>query len=54
VIAVAATRDQLILIDADHPTAVAKMLEPTLEHYQAAARQLSPVPYLVSEARIEP
>ena len=54
VIAVAATRDQLILIDAEHPEAAARMLEPTLEHYQTAARQLSPVPYLVSEAGIEP
>jgi hypothetical protein len=54
VIAVAATRDQLILIDAGHPDAAARMLEPTLEHYQAAARQLSPVPYLVSEAGVEP
>jgi hypothetical protein len=54
VIAVAAERDQLILIDAGHPDAAARMLEPTLEHYQTAARQLSPVPYLVSEAGIEP
>jgi hypothetical protein len=54
VIAVAATRDQLLLIDAGHPEAAVRMLEPTLEHYQAAARQLSPVPYLVSEAGIEP
>jgi hypothetical protein len=54
VIAVAAERDQLILIDAEHPEAAVRMLEPTLEHYQTAARQLSPVPYLVSEAGIEP
>ncbi|MBO0838152.1 MAG: hypothetical protein J2P28_21915 [Actinobacteria bacterium] len=54
VIAVAATRDQLILIDAEHPEAAVRMLVPTLEHYQTAARQLSPVPYLVSEAGIEP
>jgi hypothetical protein len=54
VIAVAATRDQLILIDADHPEAALRMLEPTLEHYQTAARGLSPVPYLVREAGIEP
>jgi hypothetical protein len=54
VIAVAATRDQLILIDAEHPEAAVRMLEPTLEHYQTAARQLSPVPYLVSEAGIAP
>lgn len=54
VIALAATRDQVILIDAAHPDAVARMLEPTLEHYQTAARQLSPVPYLVSEAGVEP
>lgn len=54
VIAVAASRDQLILIDADHPDAAARMLEPTLEYYQTAPRQLSPVPYLVSETGIEP
>jgi hypothetical protein len=54
VIAVAATRDQLILIDAEHPEAAVRMLEPALEHYQTAARQLSPVPYLVSDAGIEP
>jgi len=54
VIAVAATRDQLLLIDAGHLEATARMLEPTLEHYQTATRQLSPVPYLVSEAGIEP
>jgi hypothetical protein len=53
VIAVAATRDQLLLIDADHPEAASRMLEPTLEHYQNAARQLSPVPYLVSETGIK-
>ena len=54
VIALAATRDQLILIDAEHPEAVARMLEPALKHYPTAARQLSPVPYLVSEAGIQP
>ncbi len=54
VVAVAATRDQLILIDAGHPDAAVRMLEPTLEHYQTAARQLSPVPYLASESGIEP
>ena len=41
-------------IDAEHPEAAVRMLEPTLEHCQTAARQLSPVPYLVSEAGIEP
>jgi hypothetical protein len=54
VIAVAVTRDQLILIDADHPDAAARMLEPTLQHDQTAARQLSRVPYLITEAGIEP
>lgn len=54
VIAVAAARDQLILIDAEHTEAAARMLEATLEHYQTAARPLSPVPYLISEAGIEP
>jgi hypothetical protein len=44
---------KLILIDADHLDAW-RMLEPTLEHNQSAAGQLSPVPYLVSEAGIEP
>jgi hypothetical protein len=54
VVAVAATRDQLILIDAEHPEAAARILEPTLTHYRRAARQLSPVPYLVSQVGIEP
>jgi uncharacterized protein YtpQ (UPF0354 family) len=54
VVAIAAERDQLILVDAEHLEAVTRILEPTLEHYQSAARQLSPVPYLVSEAGIEP
>jgi uncharacterized protein YtpQ (UPF0354 family) len=54
VVAVAATRDQLMLIDADHPEAAVRMLEPTLNHYQTAARQLSPVPYLIRDAGIEP
>lgn len=53
VVAVAATRDQLILIDAEYPEATVRMLEPTLKHYQTAARPLSPVPYLVSETGIE-
>jgi hypothetical protein len=54
VIAVAAERDELVLMNADHPEAVARMLETAFEGYQSAARQLSPVPYLVSEAGIEP
>jgi len=54
VVAVAADRDQLLLSDADHPEALAGMLEPTLEHYQSAPRRLSPVPYLVSETGITP
>jgi hypothetical protein len=54
VVAVAAARDQLILIDAAHPEAATRMLEATLEHYQATARPLSPVPYLISEDGIEP
>src|SRR5215510_8879344 len=53
-VAVTADRDQLILIDAEHPEAAVRMLEPTLEHYQTAARQLSPVPYLVRESGVEP
>jgi hypothetical protein len=54
VVAVAADRDQLLLIDADHPEALAGMLEPALEHYPSAPRRLSPVPYLVSETGITP
>jgi uncharacterized protein YtpQ (UPF0354 family) len=54
VVAVAATRDQLILVDADHSEAVAHLVKSGLEDYQAATRQLSPVPYLVSEAGISP
>jgi hypothetical protein len=54
VVAVAATRDQLILIDTGHPEATIQMLEQTLEDYQTAVRKLSPVPYLISEGGIEP
>jgi hypothetical protein len=54
VIAVAATRDQLILVDAEHAEAVVRLLESGLAGYRTAARQLSPVPYLVGEAGIEP
>jgi hypothetical protein len=54
VIAVAATRDQLILIDTDQPDAITGMLQPTLEHYRTAARQLSPVPYFISDTGIQP
>jgi uncharacterized protein YtpQ (UPF0354 family) len=54
VVAVAATRDQLILVDAEHPEAVARCVKSGLEDYQTGSRQLSPVPYLVSEAGIAP
>lgn len=54
VIAVAPTRDELVLIDAERPEAVTVVLKSVLKEYQDAARQLSPVPYLVSEAGIEP
>lgn len=54
VLAVAPTRDALVLVDAGQPDAVIDVLGTALEHYQVAARQLSPVPYLVSAAGIEP
>lgn len=54
VVAVAVARDQLMLIDAEHPEVSTRMLELALEQYQTSARQLSPVPYLISDAGIEP
>lgn len=54
VIAVAPARDDLILVDGGQPEALARVLETALDHYQETSRQLSPVPYLVSEAGIEP
>lgn len=53
VIAVAPSRDELLLLDTGHPDA-ARILEATVERYRNAVRQLSPVPYLVAAAGIEP
>ncbi len=54
VVALAPTRDQLILVDVEQPEATVQILEQTLENYQTAVRKLSPVPYLISERGIEP
>lgn len=54
VIAVAPTRDDLVLIDAERPEAIVPVLKSVFETYKNAARQVSPVPYLVTEAGIEP
>lgn len=54
VVAIALGRDELVLVDTEHPTATAQILGLALDQYQNATRQLSPVPYLVSETGIEP
>jgi hypothetical protein len=53
VVALAPSRDQLILLDTDEPGTVA-VLERALEEYQSAPRQLSPVPYLIRDDSVEP
>ena len=52
VIAVAASRDSLVLVDSANAEAAAKVLETELHDYLEAPRQLSPVPYLVGETGI--
>ncbi|MBO0803465.1 MAG: hypothetical protein J2P25_10390 [Nocardiopsaceae bacterium] len=54
VIALAPTRDLLVLADTDDSEATVRVLDLALEGYQEAPRQLSPVPYLISETGIEP
>jgi hypothetical protein len=53
VVAVAASRDQLVLVDVEDLPAAVRVLERTLEEYQSAPRQLSPVPYLVRDGGVE-
>ena len=50
VVAVAVDRDHLLLIDTDNHAVTFDLLQKALNDYQAAPRQLSPVPYLVNEA----
>lgn len=53
VIAVAATRDQLVLVDAEDAIATVAVLDDALNEYRSAPRQLSPIPYRVGADRIE-
>jgi uncharacterized protein YtpQ (UPF0354 family) len=53
VIAVAATRDQLVLVDAEDATATMAVLDDAMREYRSAPRQLSPVPYRIGVDRIE-
>jgi hypothetical protein len=48
VVAIAPARDVLFLVDANDHTTTVQMLERAIAEYQAAPRQLSPVPYVVS------
>jgi hypothetical protein len=52
VVALAPSRDRLILLDADAAAAV-RVLGNALEEYQSAPRRLSPVPYLVRDGHVE-
>lgn len=54
VVAVAPDRELLLLVDTDDHDAAAEVLDAALERYQSAARQLSPVPYLITETGIAP
>lgn len=54
VVAVAPDRELLLLVDADDHEAAVEVLEAALERYQSAPRQLSPVPYLITETDIAP
>lgn len=53
VVAVAPTRDDLVLLDVDSATAVTA-LETALADYEAAPRQLSAVPYVVDGGPLRP
>jgi uncharacterized protein YtpQ (UPF0354 family) len=46
VVAVAASRDSLVLVDVDRLGTSTELLRRTLAEYQEAARQVSPLPYL--------
>ena len=54
VVAIAPDRELLLLVDTDDHDASVEVLEAALDRYQAAPRQLSPVPYLVAESGIAP
>jgi hypothetical protein len=54
VVALAPSRDRLILLDVDDAAAAVTALESALEEYQSAPRRLSPVPYLVRDGQVEP
>jgi hypothetical protein len=45
VVAAAASRDSLVLVDVDRPGTSTDLLRQTLAEYEEATRQLSPVPY---------
>jgi len=53
VVAVAASRDSLVLVDVADAAATLKVLEEELKAYQEAPRQLSPVPYRVTATGVE-
>jgi hypothetical protein len=53
VVAVAASRDSLILVDVADLPATVKVMEEELKTYQEAPRQLSPVPYRVTATGVE-
>jgi len=53
VVAVAAARDSLVLVDVADVRATLKVLEEELTEYQKAPRQLSPVPYRVTATGVE-
>jgi uncharacterized protein YtpQ (UPF0354 family) len=54
VIALAPSRDRLMLLDVEDAAAAFRLLESALQEYQSAPRRLSPVPYLVRDGRVEP
>jgi len=53
VVAVAASRDSLVLVDVADGRATQKVMEEELKSYQEAPRQLSPVPYRVTATGVE-
>lgn len=53
VVAVAASRDSLVLVDVADVRATLKVMEEELDGYQKAPRQLSPVPYRVTATGVE-
>jgi len=54
VLALAPSRDRLLLLDAKDAPVVVRALENALQEYQEAPRRLSPVPYLVRDDHVEP